>query len=69
MGKSPCQYLSPAQAVASASQLHGIFESKQPVIISYRTHYPSIDGLQEAGAVCIQADFRPMPACWPSLMT
>lgn len=30
---------------------------KQPVIVSYRTHYPAIDGLQEAGAQCIQADF------------
>lgn len=30
---------------------------KQPVIISYRTHYPAIDGLIKAGAQCIQADF------------
>ena len=30
---------------------------KQPVIVSYRTHYPAIDGLCEAGALCIQADF------------
>jgi dihydromonapterin reductase / dihydrofolate reductase len=30
---------------------------KQPVIISYRTHYPAIDGLINAGAQCIQADF------------
>ncbi len=30
---------------------------KQPVIVSYRTHYPAIDGLINAGAQCIQADF------------
>ncbi|MBJ9276261.1 dihydromonapterin reductase [Citrobacter amalonaticus] len=30
---------------------------KQPVIVSYRTHYPAIDGLTNAGALCIQADF------------
>ncbi|ENR2391520.1 SDR family NAD(P)-dependent oxidoreductase, partial [Escherichia coli] len=30
---------------------------KQPVIVSYRTHYPTIDGLIKAGAQCIQADF------------
>lgn len=30
---------------------------KQPVIVSYRTHYPAIDGLTKAGALCIQADF------------
>lgn len=30
---------------------------KQPVIVSYRTHYPAIDGLMNAGALCIQADF------------
>ncbi|WP_248638266.1 dihydromonapterin reductase [Citrobacter koseri] len=30
---------------------------KQPVIVSYRTHYPAIDGLTQAGALCIQADF------------
>ncbi|QMI37608.1 dihydromonapterin reductase [Escherichia fergusonii] len=30
---------------------------KQPVIVSYRTHYPAIDGLKKAGALCIQADF------------
>lgn len=32
-------------------------EPKQPVIVSYRTHYPAIDGLREAGAICIPADF------------
>ena len=30
---------------------------KQPVIVSYRTRYPAIDGLTKAGALCIQADF------------
>lgn len=30
---------------------------KQPVIVSYRTHYPAIDSLIQAGAQCIQADF------------
>lgn len=30
---------------------------KQPVIVSYRTHYPAIDGLRDAGVLCIQADF------------
>lgn len=29
----------------------------QPVIVSYRTEYPSIEALRNAGAVCIQADF------------
>lgn len=27
------------------------------MIVSYRTHYPAIDGLINAGAQCIQADF------------
>ncbi|HFZ8993570.1 TPA: dihydromonapterin reductase [Citrobacter freundii] len=30
---------------------------KQPIIVSYRTRYPAIDGLMQAGALCIQADF------------
>lgn len=30
---------------------------KQPLIISYRTHYPAIDRLKEAGVTCLQADF------------
>ncbi|MTH46108.1 dihydromonapterin reductase [Intestinirhabdus alba] len=30
---------------------------KQPVIVSYRTPYPAIDGLAQAGALCLQADF------------
>jgi dihydromonapterin reductase/dihydrofolate reductase len=30
---------------------------QQPVIISYRTWYPAIDALREAGAVCLHADF------------
>ncbi|HCC0886987.1 TPA: dihydromonapterin reductase [Salmonella enterica] len=30
---------------------------RQPVIVSYRTRYPAIDGLEKAGATCIQADF------------
>lgn len=30
---------------------------QQPVIISYRTHYPEIVQLQQQGAICIQADF------------
>lgn len=36
---------------------HHFLNQQQPVIVSYRTHYPAIDGLKEAGAVCIQADF------------
>jgi dihydromonapterin reductase/dihydrofolate reductase len=36
---------------------HHFLNQKQPVIISYRSEYPAIDGLREAGAVCIQADF------------
>ena len=31
--------------------------NQQPVIVSYRTHYSAIDGLINAGAQCIQADF------------
>ncbi len=29
----------------------------QPPIVSYRTRYPEIDALEDAGAVCIAADF------------
>lgn len=36
---------------------HHFINLHQPVIVSYRSPYPAIDGLQEAGAVCIQADF------------
>nr|WP_318381841.1 dihydromonapterin reductase [uncultured Enterobacter sp.] len=36
---------------------HHFLHQHQPVIVSYRTWYPAIEGLQEAGAVCIQADF------------
>lgn len=36
---------------------HHFLAQQQPVIISYRTHYPAIDALQRAGAVCLQADF------------
>ncbi len=30
---------------------------KQPVIISFRTRYPSIDELEQAGALCLPGDF------------
>lgn len=30
---------------------------QQPVMISYRTWYPAIDELRNAGAVCLHADF------------
>ena len=30
---------------------------KQPVIISYRTRYPAVDELEQAGATCLFADF------------
>lgn len=36
---------------------HHFLNQHQPVIISYRTLYPAIEGLEAAGAVCIQADF------------
>lgn len=36
---------------------HHFLTQQQPVILSYRTHYPSIDVMRKAGAVCIQADF------------
>lgn len=36
---------------------HHFLSRQQPVMVSYRTWYPSIDVLREAGAVCIQADF------------
>lgn len=36
---------------------HHFLNQQQPVIISYRTHYPAIEQLTAAGAVCIQADF------------
>lgn len=30
---------------------------KQPLIISYRTHYPVIEQLKRAGVICLEADF------------
>ena len=36
---------------------HHFLNLRHPVIVSYRTEYPSIEGLRHAGAVCIQADF------------
>ena len=36
---------------------HHFLNLRHPVIVSYRTEYPSIDGLRKAGATCIQADF------------
>lgn len=36
---------------------HHFLTLHQPVIVSYRNEYPSIDGLRQAGATCIQADF------------
>jgi dihydromonapterin reductase/dihydrofolate reductase len=36
---------------------HHFLQQHQPVIVSYRTPYPAIDGLREAGALCLQADF------------
>ncbi|MBM3070931.1 dihydromonapterin reductase [Enterobacter sp. RHBSTW-00994] len=36
---------------------HHFLTLRQPVIVSYRSEYPAIDGLRNAGAVCIQADF------------
>jgi dihydromonapterin reductase/dihydrofolate reductase len=36
---------------------HHFLNLRQPVIVSYRNDYPSIEGLRQAGAVCIQADF------------
>lgn len=36
---------------------HHFLNQRQPVIVSYRTEYPSIRGLKDAGAICIQADF------------
>ncbi|EOZ7588639.1 dihydromonapterin reductase [Enterobacter hormaechei] len=37
--------------------VHHFLNLRHPVIVSYRTEYPSIEGLRNAGAVCIQADF------------
>lgn len=36
---------------------HHFLALRQPVIVSYRNEYPSIEGLRQAGATCIQADF------------
>jgi Dehydrogenases with different specificities (related to short-chain alcohol dehydrogenases) len=36
---------------------HHMLNQQQPVIASYRTPSPSIEVLQKAGAICIQADF------------
>lgn len=30
---------------------------EQPLIISYRTHYPAIEQLKQAGVICLAADF------------
>ncbi|WP_426616969.1 dihydromonapterin reductase [Raoultella sp. R2A007] len=37
---------------------HHFLSQQQPVIISYRTHYPAIDALRDAGAICLAADFN-----------
>ncbi|HHG8774704.1 TPA: dihydromonapterin reductase [Raoultella planticola] len=36
---------------------HHFLNQQQPVIVSYRTHYPAIDVLRAAGALCLPADF------------
>ncbi|MEF3090880.1 dihydromonapterin reductase [Raoultella sp. WB_B2P2-3] len=36
---------------------HHFLQRQQSVIVSYRTHYPAIDALRAAGAVCLEADF------------
>lgn len=36
---------------------HHFLAQQHPVIVSYRTRYPAIDVLEEAGGVCIEADF------------
>ena len=36
---------------------HHFLNHFQPVIVSYRTRHNAIDGLEKAGAICIQADF------------
>ena len=36
---------------------HHFLDQQQPVIVSYRTHYPAIDALRDAGAICLTADF------------
>ncbi len=36
---------------------HHFLAQHHDVIVSYRTRYPAIDVLEEAGAVCIEADF------------
>jgi len=36
---------------------HHFLNLRHPVIVSYRSEYPSIEGLRKAGAICIQADF------------
>lgn len=63
---------------------HHFLDQQQPVIVSYRTHYPAIDALRDAGAICLTADFStdeqilafaeavnttPPAACAPSSIT
>jgi len=36
---------------------HHLLSQQHPVMVSYRTRYPSIEQLEHAGAVCIAADF------------
>lgn len=44
---------------------HHFLNLHQPVIVSYRTKYPAIATLCEAGATCIEADFPPTRVFWP----
>lgn len=36
---------------------HALLAQGTPVIVAYRSEYPALDGLRQAGAICIQGDF------------
>jgi dihydromonapterin reductase/dihydrofolate reductase len=44
---------------------HHFLEQQQPVIVSYRTHYPAIDAARR-GRRLSAADFSTDDAFWPS---
>jgi dihydromonapterin reductase/dihydrofolate reductase len=44
---------------------HHFLNLRHPVIVSYRTEYPSIEGLRKAGRSAFRLIFQPMKAFWP----
>jgi dihydromonapterin reductase / dihydrofolate reductase len=59
MGKAPLRpiLITGAGRRIGLALAHHFLNFRHPVIVSYRREYPSIEGLRNAGATCIQADF------------